>query len=186
MTTEFWDKIGFPMLIFSILCLFALVLYIKYLRQKKKFTIFTPNKSSDIESQKHNALSNKKSKISSGEHECKRVVEKIFNKEFKKIRPDFLKNTITSNDTTIYNLELDCYNDELKLAIEYNGRQHYEYVPFFHKNKEAFYNQKYRDEFKRIKCKENGVILIEVPYTISINDIERYIDGMIKTLNIKK
>jgi hypothetical protein len=109
---------------------------------------------------------------SKGETECKRVLEKIFNKPFNKVRPDFLRNQVTGNTN---NLEIDCFNDELKIGLEYNGRQHYDFIPFFHRNKETFYNQKYRDELKRIKCRDNGILLIEVPYTIKIEDIEKYI-----------
>lgn len=111
-------------------------------------------------------------KDSKGETECKRVLEKIFNKPFNKVRPDFLRNQVTGNTN---NLEIDCFNDELKIGLEYNGRQHYDFIPFFHRNKETFYNQKYRDELKRIKCRDNGILLIEVPYTIKIEDIEKYI-----------
>jgi hypothetical protein len=118
----------------------------------------------------------KKTGSSKGEIECKRVLENIFNKPFNKERPDFLYNNVIDSG----NLELDCYNKELKLAVEYNGKQHYEYTPFFHKNKESFYNQKYRDAIKRQKCKENGIKLIEVPYTVKIQDIERYIKDKIK------
>lgn len=110
-------------------------------------------------------------KDSKGEIECKNVLEEIFNKSFIKTRPNFLKNEITGG----YNLEIDCYNDELKIGLEYNGIQHYKYTPYFHKNKEAFYNQKYRDELKRRMCKENGIYLIEVPYTVKIENIKDYI-----------
>ncbi|MDB4726515.1 hypothetical protein OAF54_03670 [bacterium] len=120
-------------------------------------------------------LLKKPKKDSSGEIECKRVLEKLFNKPFNKIRPNYLRNPVTSTKASSHNLEIDCYNDELKLGVEYNGRQHYEYVPFFHRNKDAFYNQKYRDELKRIYCKENGIKLIEVPYTVKVPDIENYI-----------
>jgi hypothetical protein len=107
---------------------------------------------------------------SKGERECKRSIEEITRKPFIKYRPDFLKNKVTGK-----NLELDCYNDEIGLAIEYNGIQHYEYTPVFHKNKESFYNTKYRDEMKETLCRENGVKLIVVPYTVKLQDIKTYI-----------
>ncbi len=109
-------------------------------------------------------------KESKGERASRAAAERIFGKPFTKIRPDFLR-----NDVTHHNLELDVYNEELQLAIEYSGRQHYEFVPFFHKNYEAFLNQKYRDEMKKTKCKENGVKLIEIPYTVKLEDIESFI-----------
>ena len=110
------------------------------------------------------------SKESKGERASKAAAERIFGKPFIKVRPDFLRNVVTN-----HNLELDVYNEELKLAIEYSGRQHYEFVPFFHKNYEAFLNQKYRDEMKKNKCKEQGIQLIEIPYTVKLEDIESFI-----------
>lgn len=109
--------------------------------------------------------------MSSGEKECKRVLEEFFNYPFRKVRPDFLKNPATGNT----NLELDCYNDKLKLAVEYNGEQHYKFIPFFHKNKEAFMNQKYRDIIKAQICKDHGITLIEVPYTVKLNNIRTFL-----------
>jgi hypothetical protein len=105
---------------------------------------------------------------SKGEVECRRVLEHIFNRPFNKARPDFLRNEVTGNN---FNLELDCFNEELKLAIEYNGIQHYKFTPYFHKNNEHFLNQKYRDYMKRTLCKDAGITLIEVPYTIRIPKI---------------
>lgn len=118
--------------------------------------------------------------VSKGELECRRVIEEIFRKSFPKCRPDFLRNSVTSDDYNNINLEIDCYNHELKIGVEYNGIQHYKYIPFFHKNKEAFYNQKYRDEMKKTKCQQNGIFLIEVPYTVKVEDIESYIRNELK------
>jgi hypothetical protein len=108
-------------------------------------------------------------KESKGEKQCRYIMQSIFNKPFTNQRPNFLR-SVTGN-----NLELDCYNEELKLAVEYNGAQHEKYIPYFHKNKEAFLNQLYRDDIKRRICKDNGIYLIEVPHTVKIHDIEKYI-----------
>lgn len=105
---------------------------------------------------------------SKGEKQVRAIVQRLFKKPFIKCRPEFLRNDVTQN-----NLELDCYNADLKLAFEYNGRQHYEFVPHFHKNKEAFRNQQYRDVMKHKKCQENGITLITIPYTVK--HIEEYI-----------
>jgi hypothetical protein len=110
-------------------------------------------------------------KISAGEKECKRALENIYKKPFlSNIRPDFMSNPIGG-----HNLELDVYNSDLKLACEYNGIQHYQFVPFFHSNKQEFDLQKYKDEIKRRLCKDNNIDLIEVPYTVEHDDIENYI-----------
>lgn len=114
---------------------------------------------------------------SRGEIECRRYLETIFQVPFSKARPDFLKNPITGN-----NLELDCFNEALKLGVEYNGQQHYSYTSFFHRNVDASTNQKYRDELKRRMCHENGINLIEVPYTIKLNDIGPFLQLKLKQL----
>ena len=118
---------------------------------------------------------------SSGEIECKRVIEKIFKAPFHKSRPDFLNNPVTGGNN---NLELDCFNEKLRIAVEYNGAQHYKFIPFFHKNKEAFHNQKYRDYMKRKMCEENGIVLIEVPHTTKIPHIENYIKSNLRQYGI--
>lgn len=113
---------------------------------------------------------------SKGETECRRVIEKFTGKPFPRTRPNFMLNNISGS-----NLELDCFNPELKIAVEYNGEQHYKYIPYFHSSKDAFYNIKYRDDIKKRLCSENGIKLIIVPYYVKFNDIETYI---IKQLTI--
>lgn len=105
---------------------------------------------------------------SKGEYECRRCLYSLFNKPFTKIRNIY-------NPITQKYLELDCYNDELKLAIEYQGKQHYKYTPHFHKNFESFRNMQYRDELKKIYCKQLGITLVEVPYTVKDTDIEKFL-----------
>ena len=83
--------------------------------------------------------------------------------KFPSVRPDFLKNPETD-----CNLELDGYNENLKLSFEYNGIQHYKFHKRFHKNdEEAFKKQRERDEFKYKRCIEMGITLISVPYTFN-------------------
>ena len=61
-------------------------------------------------------------------------------------------------------MELDGFNEELLIAFEYQGRQHTEYVPFFHRSMEAYECQRYRDVLKRALCVEYGVLLIEIGF----------------------
>lgn len=68
-------------------------------------------------------------------------------------------------------LELDGYNEDLSLAVEANGIQHYKEIPYFHRDKDSFRKQKERDEFKIKQCIKNGIGLVVVPYIIDLNDI---------------
>ncbi|MDQ7918449.1 hypothetical protein RBU60_12795 [Mesonia sp. MT50] len=58
---------------------------------------------------------------------------------------------------------IDIFIEELNLAIEYNGKQHYEPVTYFG-GKEGFLKTVERDKMKKKKCKRNGCELIEVKY----------------------
>jgi hypothetical protein len=61
-------------------------------------------------------------------------------------------------------LELDGYCDEVKLAFEYNGLQHYKFIPFFHRNGIIdLEKQNERDERKKRLCQENDIHLIIIP-----------------------
>jgi hypothetical protein len=71
-----------------------------------------------------------KSRESSGETECRRAAEKLTGKAFPKKRPDFLRNGVTGA-----NLEIDCFCEELKIGIEYNGAQQFRYTHYFHSSK---------------------------------------------------
>lgn len=59
-------------------------------------------------------------------------------------------------------LELDFYIEELRIAAEVQGDQHFSFVEFFHKTKENFEAQKNRDALKSIICMERGIKLFEI------------------------
>ena len=108
--------------------------------------------------------------ISKGERICCETMENIYGLPFKSIRPKWLQNPETG-----YNVELDCYNDELKLAIEYNGEQHYKWPNYTNQTYEQFINQTRRDTLKRQLCDKKGVYLIVVPYNVPHEKIPQYI-----------
>lgn len=107
---------------------------------------------------------------SNGERICRITLETIYDLPFNNCKLDCLKNPDTKR-----NLELDCYNEIYKIALEYNGEQHYKYPNSFHKTKEEFIKQIKRDRLKEKLCKENGIYLIIVPYNIQNNIIPSYI-----------
>lgn len=64
---------------------------------------------------------------------------------------------------------LDLYIPSLKIAIEYQGIQHYHPVEFFG-GLQALEKRQELDETKKQLCKENHVRLIEWPYSLSPTD----------------
>lgn len=107
---------------------------------------------------------------SRGEEICRNILERIYSRPFLKCKPDWIVNSKTGRS-----LELDGYNDELKIAFEYNGIQHYVYPNPFHNCEDQFNKQLYRDRIKQQACDDNQVWLIIVPYTVKYEQIEDYI-----------
>lgn len=114
------------------------------------------------------------------EEHCREIIERLTNRKFVSIRPNFLKNPETNR-----NLELDMYCEDMKVAFEYNGVQHYHFIPggFFHPNGEAdFIKQQKRDRFKAKRCKEHGITLFVIPYTVKRDQHEEFIKKCLRSL----
>lgn len=66
---------------------------------------------------------------------------------------------------------IDFFLPELNIAIEYNGIQHYKYVPYLHKGDILNFNrQQNRDDYIRNYCKNNNIRLIEIKYTDTLDE----------------
>lgn len=85
------------------------------------------------------------------------IFESIFGQHFKKMRPLWLKTSKNKES-----MELDGYNQDLRLAFEYQGEHHYANIfP-----NQLPYEEIQENDLKKIEiCKRNGVDLIQVPYT---------------------
>lgn len=201
--SSFWDKHGFSTLVILTIIFFLLywlfftrhnphgsysTTYYYDPKTSKMSVTVTPNnsrwendRSSTSSSQSSQRSGTRRiTQTSKGETICKNYLEYLFERPFQKVRPSFLYNSVTHD-----NLELDMYNEDLNLACEFNGRQHYEYVPFLHANSRVnFHNQMYRDKEKRQLCEKYGVRLITVPYTIPHEKIPAYLKGEVSRLGI--
>ena len=71
----------------------------------------------------------------------------------------------------------DFYIPEYNLVLEYHGKQHYEFNPFFHKNKEDFIYRQKKDLEKKQNAIKNNLNYISIKYTLfnEINNILTYI-----------
>lgn len=69
-------------------------------------------------------------------------------------------------------LYLDFFLPLRKLAVEVQGEQHYRFIPHFHGQQieRGFVAGQKRDRDKREFCEINSIILVEFPYTESVNE----------------
>lgn len=65
------------------------------------------------------------------------------------------------NPKTNYKLHLDAYFPDFNLAVEFDGKQHFEEVKYFSNNLEEI---QFRDKVKNRLCKEHGIKLLRIAY----------------------
>lgn len=117
-----------------------------------------------------------KSHRSRAEACCAQILEDIYDKPFISVRPQFLKNPETGA-----NVEIDCYNEELQIGLEYQGEHHYHYPPSDPRIRktmtyEKFIKQVRRDRYKVDACDVAGVYLITVPHNVPEPLYKAYIE----------
>jgi len=100
---------------------------------------------------------------------CRLYFEKIFNQQFLRKKPIWLRNSRGNL------MELDGYNEDLKIAFEYNGIQHYEKGSLFINSSKKLNQRIIDDETKIALCKENGILLIVIDYMNSLESIPQQI-----------
>lgn len=110
--------------------------------------------------------------ISREEIILKELIEKITGKTFNKIRPDWIRHPITNT-----RLEIDMYNKDLKLGIEYQGPCHYKVCTFLDMNEDNLLETKFRDKHKKETFDNRQELLIQVPH---------YLKGNLKIIYIIK
>lgn len=71
----------------------------------------------------------------------------------------------------------DFYVNNIKLAVEVNGQQHYKFSTLFHATAADFIAQKRRDQDKRDWCEQNRITLIELPYNEKIEEWQTRIEN---------
>jgi hypothetical protein len=87
------------------------------------------------------------------EEKSRAILERVLKAPFTSVRPAFLKYIHGKN------LELDGYNANMKVAFEYQGIQHRQFTPLFHKTYTDFQKQVDRDKWKAETCAKKGIKL---------------------------
>ncbi|TGK19023.1 zinc-ribbon domain-containing protein [Leptospira stimsonii] len=118
-----------------------------------------------------------KCKENYGEKITRLIFEKSFDAKFDKTRPSWLK-TKEGNS-----LELDGFNEGLKIAFEHQGKHHTNKNHYFNKNSKSKSNQINRDKIKRKLTNENGIILIEIPQLNPADELKVQIEKVHSIIN---
>ena len=110
---------------------------------------------------------------------CRALLERMTGIPFPKTRPSWLKNDRGRQ------MELDGYAESLGLAFEYHGVQHYKPIPFLESNLERLKQRQQDDDRKRQLCLQHGVTLLEIPYHVSHDKLQKHLIEKLNGLNRK-
>lgn len=105
---------------------------------------------------------------------CRHYFETITNTKFPKAKPEWLINTRGGR------MELDGYSEQLSLAFEHHGKQHYAGIKHFTRRDETLKKRIEDDATRRNLCVANNITLIEVPYTVLDAELPNFIYDQIK------
>lgn len=108
----------------------------------------------------------------------KTTFEQIFGKPFRKVKPNWLKNSKGNL------MELDGYCEDLSIAFEYQGEQHFS-VHRFSPDDETLVRRIGDDKIKRHLCRKHGVQLFIINHTEDLRVLPSEIKKQCVTLGIE-
>lgn len=107
--------------------------------------------------------------LQSGHPERMKIIEEISSgqRKLREIIGDNFGDVV--DEYEIEGQRIDIYLPGLNLGIEFDGRQHYEFCPVFHKTEADFKRQQWLDREKERKCRERGISLVRVRHDEEIS-----------------
>ena len=94
-------------------------------------------------------------KISNGE---KKISSLLFDRKI------LFEKEKTFSDLKQGKLKFDFYLPKTNTIIEFDGKQHFMYTPYFHKNRHEFLHYKENDRRKNAYCLSHKIKLYRIPY----------------------
>jgi hypothetical protein len=98
--------------------------------------------------------------MKSYEHRIRTLLQLDTKLNWKKRRPKCLMNTETGKP-----LELDLYCEELNLAVEFHGIQHFKVIPYYHPRGQIDLDEQRARDIKKLElCELNGIPLAVISW----------------------
>lgn len=114
------------------------------------------------------------------EERCRQCIEFIFGQEFPNVWG------IIKNPKTNRSMQFDGYNEQLKIAFEYQGEQHYSWENCIgkteEKKKQNFIKNIKNDEIKLNLCEKEDIQLLKIKYFENYKEDKQYLEHVIKEL----
>lgn len=114
--------------------------------------------------------------VSDSEEGFRRVIEEVLGVEFPRKKPLWLVNEAGNR------MELDGYNEDLGIAFEYQGRQHFEVVTAFKGTQKILEKTQKHDLIKKELCKKHNILLLCPTYKMDESEYREYINSSIDGL----
>jgi len=118
------------------------------------------------------------SKSGISEEICRVTFQEIFNTEFIKTRPAWLKNSRG------YQMEIDGYSEKLSIGFEYHGRQHFEKTGIYTKSDEILNQRKQDDILKEKFCSDHGIKLFILTHRMNYWEFPKEIERQYKNFKL--
>jgi hypothetical protein len=118
------------------------------------------------------------SKSGISEEICRETFKQIFDDDFTKHRPSWLRNERG------FQMEIDGYSEKLKIGFEYHGRQHFEKTSVYIKTDNLLRQRIKDDKLKEALCKENGVSLFILTYRTPYWEFPKEIEKQYKNFKL--
>lgn len=84
-------------------------------------------------------------------------------------------------------LELDRFYPDLKIAVEFQGNQHYRYIPDMHRDEESFAKRLQFDTLKRQLCEKQGIKIYYLNiFDLNEDRVRSFIRQIVKENNLEK
>jgi hypothetical protein len=99
------------------------------------------------------------------EEQIRFCFSQLFGQEFPKKNPSWLRQ---KNGEPLH---FDGFNQDLMLAFEHDGEQHFTHIKHFHPTLEDFQAAQKRDEIKNMLCEENDVDLVRIRFDEQLADV---------------